>query len=78
MAKYPVITYLVELAKTVGDRECVEKFHVTRAYLRLIGYGHKRPSALASAQLELNTGGKVTRKELRPDDWHLIWPELVY
>ena len=22
------------------------------------------------------TGGLVTLKDLRPDDWHLIWPEL--
>ena len=23
------------------------------------------------------TGGLVTLKDLRPNDWHLIWPELV-
>lgn len=22
-------------------------------------------------------GGAVTRRALRPDDWHLIWPELA-
>lgn len=27
--------------------------------------------------IELATGGAVTRRDLRPDDWHLIWPELV-
>lgn len=27
--------------------------------------------------IEQATSGAVTRKELRPDDWHLIWPELV-
>lgn len=27
--------------------------------------------------VERATGGAVTRKELRPDDWHLIWPELT-
>lgn len=27
--------------------------------------------------IEQKTNGVVTRKELRPDDWHLIWPELV-
>ena len=27
-------------------------------------------------QIELLTGGAVTRKDLRPDDWHEIWPEL--
>lgn len=27
--------------------------------------------------IEQKTDGQVTRKDLRPDDWHLIWPELV-
>ena len=27
-------------------------------------------------QLERATEGLVTRKDLRPNDWHLIWPEL--
>lgn len=29
------------------------------------------------AEIERVTCGKVTRKDLRPNDWHLIWPELV-
>jgi DNA-binding transcriptional regulator YdaS (Cro superfamily) len=27
--------------------------------------------------IEVATGGKVRRWDLRPDDWHLIWPELI-
>ena len=27
--------------------------------------------------IERATEGKVTRRDLRPDDWHRIWPELV-
>lgn len=27
--------------------------------------------------IEKATDGKVTRRDLRPDDWQLIWPELV-
>ena len=27
--------------------------------------------------IEQATGGAVTRRDLRPDDWHLIWPELA-
>jgi DNA-binding transcriptional regulator YdaS (Cro superfamily) len=27
--------------------------------------------------IESATGGEVTRKELRPDDWQAIWPELA-
>lgn len=28
-------------------------------------------------EIEKATGGAVTRRDLRPDDWHRIWPELV-
>lgn len=27
--------------------------------------------------IERATNGAVTRRDLRPDDWHLIWPELA-
>lgn len=27
--------------------------------------------------IEQSTGGAVTRRDLRPSDWWLIWPELV-
>ena len=27
--------------------------------------------------IERATGGQVTRRDLRPGDWHLIWPELA-
>ncbi|SPA44634.1 hypothetical protein CBM2629_A150436 [Cupriavidus taiwanensis] len=26
--------------------------------------------------IERATGGAVSRKDLRPNDWHLIWPEF--
>lgn len=29
------------------------------------------------ALVELHSGGVVTRIDLRPDDWAVIWPELV-
>jgi len=28
-------------------------------------------------QIELATAGAVTRRDLRPDDWQRIWPELA-
>ena len=28
-------------------------------------------------EIEQLTNKAVTRKELRPTDWHLIWPELI-
>lgn len=39
----------------------------------------KRPvPAKACVAIEQATNGQVTRQEIRPDDWHLIWPELVH
>lgn len=29
------------------------------------------------AAIESLTSGAVTRQDLRPNDWHLIWPDLV-
>jgi len=29
------------------------------------------------AAIEAATDGQVTRKDLRPDDWQEIWPELA-
>ncbi len=30
-----------------------------------------------AVQIEAATEGAVTRRDLRPDDWHEIWPELA-
>ncbi len=37
----------------------------------------KRPVPISRCiAIEHATKGKVTRRDLRPHDWHLIWPEL--
>jgi DNA-binding transcriptional regulator YdaS (Cro superfamily) len=35
------------------------------------------PSPENCVVIERATGGLVTRKDLRPDDWERIWPELA-
>jgi DNA-binding transcriptional regulator YdaS (Cro superfamily) len=40
------------------------------------GYGNRAPSPENCVGLELATGGAISRKNLRPDDWWLLWPEL--
>ena len=37
----------------------------------------KSVSVTSALAIEHATGGSVMRWDLRPDDWHLIWPELV-
>ncbi|EPM0510238.1 TPA: helix-turn-helix domain-containing protein [Pseudomonas putida] len=69
-------TKLLDWLKTATD-EAVAATGTTRGYLRQIGYGNKISSAEIATSIELATGGAVTRRELRPDDWSRIWPELT-
>lgn len=39
--------------------------------------GDRRLPPEHCALIELACGGVVTRRELRPQDWWLIWPELI-
>jgi DNA-binding transcriptional regulator YdaS (Cro superfamily) len=49
----------------------------TVGYLRkAVSVGHLLSPALC-VSIERSTGGAVTRRDLRPDDWQDIWPELA-
>ena len=39
-------------------------------------YNNRRPSAAYCISIERVTAGAVTRIDLRPDDYWLIWPDL--
>ena len=39
--------------------------------------GRRPVPAIRCVAIERATDRAVTRPELRPDDWHLIWPELA-
>jgi len=39
--------------------------------------GHRPVHVRHGPAIERATGGAVRRQDLRPDDWHLIWPELA-
>lgn len=38
--------------------------------------GHRPVPVARCAAIERATGGAVTRRDLRPRDWWVIWPEL--
>jgi DNA-binding transcriptional regulator YdaS (Cro superfamily) len=50
---------------------------VSPSYLSQMSTGRTNISAVRARAIEQATGGAVTRREMRPADWHLIWPELV-
>lgn len=70
------IDSLLRWLKQASDQQIAET-GTTRAYLRLIDYGHKTASVETAALVERASVGEATRKQLRPTDWHLMWPELV-
>ena len=41
------------------------------------GHDNRRPSPENCAAIEAATSRAVMRWDLRPDDWHRIWPELI-
>ena len=39
--------------------------------------GRRKPGVAVCVAIEQHTSGEVTRRDLRPDDWQDIWPELA-
>jgi DNA-binding transcriptional regulator YdaS (Cro superfamily) len=39
--------------------------------------GEREVNPKVCVMIEQLTNGKVTRKDLRPNDWKQIWPELI-
>lgn len=50
---------------------------VSPSYLSQMVSGKAPISPERCVEIEQKTGGAVTRKHLKPDDWHRTWPELV-
>ena len=41
------------------------------------GHENRQPSPENSTAIEAKTDRAVMRWDLRPEDWHRIWPELI-
>lgn len=68
--------------KSLGDDTSREQFaascETTHGHMKNCIYVSGKLLAPATCVLvEVNSKRKVMRWDLRPDDWHLIWPELV-
>ncbi len=71
---------LKSFLKTIpsSDRDAfAERCGTTWAFLRNVMYGQRIPGEKLCVALERESAGSVTRRDLRPDDWHEIWPELA-
>jgi DNA-binding transcriptional regulator YdaS (Cro superfamily) len=70
-------TYL----KSLGDDDARERFAkdcgTTWGHMRNSSYGLRALAPEVCVLAERLSDRAVRRWELRPDDWHLIWPELI-
>lgn len=68
--------------RSLPDEDAREAFAVrcgtSIGHMRNTIYDKKKALAPASCvAVERESCGAVRRWDMRPDDWHLIWPELV-
>lgn len=79
-----MITPLQKSISLVGSQSALAKALSTEDELvsqQMVNYWVRSDGFLLSpshcTSIEKLTHGQVTRKDLRPNDWHRIWPELA-
>ncbi len=62
-----------------GVQQFAAKCMVSEVYIFQIAarQGGREPSPELCVRIEKCSNGRVGRPVLRPNDWHLIWPELI-
>lgn len=68
--------YLASLERG-GSSRIAELLGISISYLSQLSTGAAAISPARCVAIEFATGGEVTRKDMRPDDWQSIWPELA-
>lgn len=58
-------------------KELAEVLEVSSSYLSQMASGKTAISPARCVDIENATNRVVTRKDLRPNDWFKIWPELT-
>lgn len=69
--KSPGALTVRQLAEAVGVKSDMQIRQWQHAY------NGRRPGPIYCQAIERATLGQVTRKDLRPNDWQQIWPELA-
>ena len=81
-AQWAIIGFMLKLKswlKTSGKtgKALAEHLGVPQSFVSKIANGDKPIPVDRMAQIEVFTSGEVTRQDMCPDRWHLIWPELA-
>jgi DNA-binding transcriptional regulator YdaS (Cro superfamily) len=58
-------------------RRMAARLGINAGYLSQFAHGGRPVPPELCPEIERLSGGAVRRSDLRPDDWHRIWPELV-
>lgn len=61
-----------------GASRFADTLGVSISFLSQMASGTAAISPARAVAIEQATNGAVTRRDLRPNDWHLIWPELAW
>lgn len=69
--------YLRHLGTEEARAEFAARCDISVGHLRNHAYGTRQAGAALCVALERESAGAMRRWDLRPNDWHLIWPELV-
>lgn len=68
---------IARAAELVGSKSALARLvGVTPPTVQQWANGERPVPPERCVLIERVTGGAVGRRDLRPDDWHLIWPEL--
>lgn len=59
-----------------GQAVLARAIGVAPSFINQMVHGSRGVGYINAVAIERATEGAVTRRDLRPDDWHLIWPEL--
>lgn len=61
----------------VKQSDLAERLGISQGLVSMWSSGTRQVPIERCVEIERATDGQVTRQELRPDDWHKIWPELA-
>ena len=65
-------------APTANERRAIAaELGLSDPYLYQCITGRKAMKAKEEVAIERLSGGRITRRHLRPKDWWQVWPELV-
>lgn len=63
---------------TIAERLAfAERVNSTKGHLQNVANGSRPCSPALAVAIEFETNSEVTRRDLLPNDWKKIWPELA-